>query len=66
MLFLSCIPSILVESRFLTNPHDVKLLRKSEYLESAAANIARGVLRYREGVENYAGVAAGPPAESSR
>ena len=66
VLFLSSIPSILVESGFLTNPHDVKLLRKSEYLESAAEHIARGVLRYREGVESYAGVAAGPPAESSR
>jgi len=66
VLFLSSIPSILVESGFLTNPHDVKLLRKDEYLDRAAQHIAQGVLRYREGVENYAGVAAGPPAESSR
>jgi N-acetylmuramoyl-L-alanine amidase len=64
VLFLSSIPSILVESGFLTNPHDAKLLRKGDYLENAAHYIASGVLRYRDGVTNYAGVGAGPPAES--
>ena len=66
VLFLSSIPSILVESGFITNPHDAKLLRKRAYLESAANHIANGVIRYRDGGTNYAGVGAGPPAESSR
>ena len=66
VLFLSSIPSILVESGFITNPHDAKLLRKWAYLESAANHIANGVVRYRDGGTNYAGVGAGPPAESSR
>ena len=66
VLFLSNIPSVLVESGFITNPHDAKLLRKVAYLESAANQIARGVVRYRDGGKNYAGVGAGPRAESSR
>lgn len=55
VLFLSSIPSILVESGFLTNPHDVKLLRERSYLERAASHIASGVVRYREGAVHYAG-----------
>ncbi|MEE2674856.1 MAG: N-acetylmuramoyl-L-alanine amidase [Myxococcota bacterium] len=66
VLFLSSIPSILVESGFITNPHDAKLLRKGAYLESAATHIARGVLRYRDSGTDYAGVGAGPPAETPR
>ncbi len=51
VLFLSSIPSILVESGFLTNPHDVRLLRERSYLERAAEHIANGVVRYRDGVK---------------
>lgn len=49
VLFLSSIPSILVESGFVTNAHDVKLLRERAYLERAATHIAAGVRRYRDG-----------------
>jgi N-acetylmuramoyl-L-alanine amidase len=55
VLFLSSIPSILVESGFLTNPHDVRLLRERGYLERTADHIAEGVLRYRDGGVTYAG-----------
>ncbi len=48
VLFLSSIPSILVESGFVTNPHDVKLLGEHRYLERTAQHIAAGVIRYRE------------------
>ena len=65
VLFLSSIPSILVESGFVTNPHDVKLLRERSYLERAASHIARGVVRYRDTAVAYAGAPAemtAPPA----
>ena len=55
VLFLSSIPSILVESGFLTNPHDVKLLRQRSYLERTANHIAEGVIRYRDGAIRLAG-----------
>jgi N-acetylmuramoyl-L-alanine amidase len=57
VLFLSSIPSILVESGFVTNPHDVRLLRERSYLESAAEHIANGVVRYRNGSLTLAGSA---------
>jgi N-acetylmuramoyl-L-alanine amidase len=59
VLFLSSIPSILVESGFLTNEHDVKLLRQRSYLERAAKHIAAGVERFRDGGARLAGAAAG-------
>ena len=59
VLFLSSIPSILVESGFLTNADDVARLRKRSYLEEAAGDIAAGVVRYRDASVD---VAAGPPA----
>jgi N-acetylmuramoyl-L-alanine amidase len=68
VLFLSSIPSILVESGFLTNPHDVKLLRERRYLERAADHIAGGVVRYRDTtVHRFAGASGGgaPAAVSS-
>jgi N-acetylmuramoyl-L-alanine amidase len=55
VLFLSSIPSILVESGFVTNPHDVKLLRERRYLERAAEHIAEGVIRYRDSGLKLAG-----------
>ena len=63
VLFLSSIPSILVESGFVTNPHDVRLLRERAYLENAANHIASGVLRYRDAGTDYAGVGAAPRSE---
>jgi len=65
VLFLSSIPSILVESGFVTNPQDVSLLRERAYLERAAGHIASGVVRYRDGGIHFAGsqgagVSAGP------
>jgi N-acetylmuramoyl-L-alanine amidase len=48
VLFLSSIPSILVESGFLTNEHDSRLLRQRAYLERAADHIAAGVVRFRD------------------
>lgn len=62
VLFLSSIPSILVESGFVTNPHDVSLLRKSNYLEETARHIANGVNRYRDGTMNLAGGDTGSEA----
>ena len=58
VLFLSSIPSILVESGFVTNQHDVSLLRESTYLEQTARHIADGVTRYREGTMSLAGTDA--------
>jgi N-acetylmuramoyl-L-alanine amidase len=55
VLFLSSIPSILVESGFVTNPHDVERLRERRYLERTAAHIAEGVIRYRDGGVQLAG-----------
>lgn len=66
VLFLSSIPSILVESGFVTNPHDVRLLREKTYLENAADHIVSGVLRYRDAGTSYAGVGAGPPADPAQ
>jgi N-acetylmuramoyl-L-alanine amidase len=54
VLFLSSIPSILVESGFLTNEHDAKLLRQRAYLERAADHIAAGVVRFREAGARFA------------
>ena len=47
VLFLSSIPSILVETGFLTNKHDVALLRKRDFLEQTADHIAAGLVSYR-------------------
>lgn len=58
VLFLSSMPAILVESGFLTNRHDVRLLRNDAHLDALAAAIARGLTRYRDGETD---VAAGRP-----
>jgi N-acetylmuramoyl-L-alanine amidase len=55
VLFLSSIPSILVESGFLTNEHDARLLREKRYLEAAADHIAAGVVRFRSSSMKLAG-----------
>jgi len=48
VLFLSSMPSILVEAGFLTNRSDAKLLRDTGYLGMLADQISAGLERYRE------------------
>ena len=48
VLFLSSMPSILLETGFLTNKQDAKLLRSNRYLEMVAERVALGLVRYRE------------------
>jgi N-acetylmuramoyl-L-alanine amidase len=47
VLFMSSMPAILVETGFLTNPKDAKLLSSNRYLEVMAAQIAAGLGHYR-------------------
>jgi len=51
VLFLSSMPAILLESGFLTNKHDAKLLRSESYLMAMAEHIAAGLREYRDGCE---------------
>ena len=55
VLYLSSIPSILVEAGFLTNRDDAKLLRNEKYLASVADQLALGVAHYRSRGEQFAG-----------
>lgn len=48
VLFLSSMPAILLESGFLTNKHDAKLLRSEGYLTAMADHIAAGLSEYRK------------------
>ncbi len=54
VLFLSSMPSILVETGFITNRGDVKLLRDASFQDTLAKQIAMGLIRYREGAETLA------------
>ena len=47
VLFLSSMPSILVESGFLTNKSDARLLRDRDFLGALADGIADGLVTYR-------------------
>jgi N-acetylmuramoyl-L-alanine amidase len=47
VLFMSTMPSILVETGFLTNKGDARLLRSDRYLDTFAAQLASGLGRYR-------------------
>jgi N-acetylmuramoyl-L-alanine amidase len=47
VLFMSSMPAILVETGFLTNPADAKLLANDRYLDVMAAQIAAGLGHYR-------------------
>lgn len=51
VLFMSSMSSVLVETGFLTNEHDAKLLRSAKYQRELAEEIARGVDRYRQRIE---------------
>ena len=47
VLFMSSMPSILVETGFLTHRKEAKLLKSERYLDTVAAQIAAGVGHYR-------------------
>ncbi len=47
VLFLSSMPSILVEAGFLTNRGDVKLLRSKTFQRAMVDRMATGLVRYR-------------------
>jgi len=48
VLFLASMPSILIETGFLTHAGEARRLASADYAELAAQRIARGVLRYRD------------------
>jgi len=48
VLFLSSMPSILIETGFLTNRDDARRLRDPAYLRLLADEITHGLVRYRE------------------
>ena len=54
VLFLSNMPSILIESGFLTNRDDAARLRNERYVEQLSVQIAEGLVRYREGASALA------------
>jgi len=49
-------PAVLIETAFISNPHDAALLRTPEFLQNMAQGIANGV-------KSYAGI---PPAQASK
>jgi N-acetylmuramoyl-L-alanine amidase len=55
VLFLSHMPSILIEAGFLTNRDDAGRLRDPAYLELLSGQIAAGLERYRDAGSRYAG-----------
>ena len=57
VLFMSSMPSILVETGFLTNRKDAGLLANDRYLDTLAAQIASGSGSLSE---------SGPPADGGR
>jgi N-acetylmuramoyl-L-alanine amidase len=54
VLFLSSMPAILLESGFLTNKQDAKLLRDDKYLMAMAEHVASGLGEYRSRGEQVA------------
>ena len=54
VLFLSNMPSILVETGFLTNRDDARRLRDRAWRELLAKQIAEGLVLYRDGDASYA------------
>ena len=51
VLFMSSMSSVLVETGFLTNRRDAKLLRSAKYQRELANEIAEGVHQYRQQIE---------------
>jgi N-acetylmuramoyl-L-alanine amidase len=58
-------PAILVETAYLSNPHDAELLRRSWFLDKLAAGIARGIDDYAGGPLAPVGQARPPRASQS-
>ena len=54
VLFLSNMPSILVETGFLTNRDDARRLRDRSWRDLLAKQIAEGLVRYRDDDASYA------------
>jgi N-acetylmuramoyl-L-alanine amidase len=52
VLFMSSMSSVLVETGFLTNKRDAKLLRSAKYQRELADEITRGVDQYRSQMEH--------------
>ena len=52
VLFMSSMSSVLVETGFLTNHRDAKLLRSERYQQAIADEIAEGVHQYRQQMEH--------------
>jgi N-acetylmuramoyl-L-alanine amidase len=52
VLFMSSMSSVLVETGFLTNKKDAKLLRNAKYQRELADSIASGVADYRQQMEH--------------
>jgi N-acetylmuramoyl-L-alanine amidase len=48
VLFLSNMPSVLVESGFVSHPDESKRLRDARYLDSLADGIAKALSGYRD------------------
>lgn len=51
VLFLSSMPSVLVETGFVTNRDEARRLRNPRYLDALAEAIARGLAEYRSRVD---------------
>jgi len=49
VLYLSDMPSILIEAGFVTHAQDVRRLRDPDYLDALAGRIASGIERFRDG-----------------
>jgi len=62
VLFMSSMSSVLVETGFLTNKRDAKLLRSAKFQNQLADEIAEGVHQYRRQVERGMVSSAGAAA----
>jgi len=60
VLFLSSMPAILLESGFLTNKYDARLLRSESYLQEMADHVALGLAEYRSRGQQLASTGAAP------
>ncbi len=62
VLIGAAMPSVLVESAFITNPHEERKLLRDEYRQQVAEALLAGVARFKERYEKRVGVvrAGGP------
>jgi N-acetylmuramoyl-L-alanine amidase len=65
VLFMSSMSSVLVETGFLTNKSDAKLLKSTRYQSDLAEEIAQGVDQYRQQIE-LGHVSSAPPVRGRR